>query len=232
MRLAIVVPTLNEEDTLRRNLPAALAVADEVVVSDGGSADGTVEVAKSLGARVVTGPPGRGIQLNRGAAAAVAPLAPTAAKPDILLFLHADTTLPAGGAEAVRAAVARGAPGGGFLLRFDADRPMQRLGSWLVNQRTRRLRVPLGDQAQWATRETFERLGGFPDWPLLEDIDFIGRLRRLPGFTILEEPVITGARRFLEQGAVRTVAINWLIWLLFFGGVPPHRLARLYRQIR
>jgi rSAM/selenodomain-associated transferase 2 len=232
MRLAIVVPTLNEEDTVRRNLPAALAVADDVIVSDGGSADGTVAVARSLGARVVTGPPGRGIQLNRGAAAAIGPTASTPAKADILLFLHADTTLPPGGAEAVRAAVARGAPGGAFFLRFDADRPMQRLGSWLVNQRTRRLRVPLGDQAQWATRETFERLGGFPDWPLLEDIDFVGRLRRLPGFTIIEEPVTTGARRFLEQGAVRTVAINWLIWLLFLGGVSPHRLARLYRQIR
>ncbi len=223
MRLAIVVPTLEEEDTVRRFLPAALAVADEVIVSDGGSRDGTVEMARSLGARVVTGPPGRGIQLNRGAATAQA---------EILLFLHADTTLPPGGAEAVRAAAARGAPGGAFFLRFDADRPMQRLGSWLVNRRTRWLRVPLGDQAQWATRETFERLGGFPDWPLLEDVDFMRRLRRLPGFAIIAEPVTTGARRFLELGSVRTVAINWLIWLLFFCGVSPHRLARLYRQIR
>jgi rSAM/selenodomain-associated transferase 2 len=229
MRLAIVVPTLNEEDTLRRFLPAALAVADEVIVSDGGSADATVEVARSLGARVVTGPPGRGIQLNRGAAEAIAG---TGEPADILLFLHADTTLPPGGAEAIRAAMDRGAPGGAFFLRFDADRPMQRLGSWLVNKRTRWLRVPLGDQAQWATRETFERLGGFPDWPLLEDVDFMGRLRRLPGFTIIEEPVTTGARRFLELGSLRTVAINWLIWLLFLGGVSPHRLARLYRQIR
>jgi rSAM/selenodomain-associated transferase 2 len=227
--LAIVVPTLNEEDTVRRNLPAALAAADEVIVSDGGSADATVEVARSLGARVVTGPPGRGVQLNRGAAAAIAS---NTAKADILLFLHADTTLPPGGAEAVRAAVDRGAPGGAFFLRFDADLPMQRLGSWLVNRRTRWLRVPLGDQAQWATREAFEALGGFPDWPLLEDVDFMGRLRRLPGFTIVEEPVTTGARRFLELGSVRTVAINWLIWLLFWGGVSPHRLARLYRQIR
>jgi rSAM/selenodomain-associated transferase 2 len=226
MRLAIVVPTLNEEVTLRRYLPAALAAADEVIVSDGGSADATVAVARSLGARVVTGPPGRGVQLNRGASAAIE------GKADILLFLHADTALPPEGAEAVRAAVAQGAPGGAFFLRFDADRPLQRLGSWLVNRRTRWLRVPLGDQAQWATREAFERLGGFPDWPLLEDIDFMQRLRRQPGFTIIEEPVVTGARRFLELGTVRTVAINWLIWLLFWGGVSPHRLARLYRQIR
>lgn len=223
MRLAIVVPTLNEEDTLRRYLPAALALADELIVSDGGSDDGTVAVARELGARVVTGPPGRGGQLNRGAAAATA---------DVLLFLHADTTLPEKGVERLREAVASGASGGAFFLRFDVDRPMQRLGSRLINWRTRRLRVPLGDQAQFATRETFESLRGFRDWPILEDLDFALRLRRLPGFTLIEEPVTTGARRFVEQGAVRTVATNWLIWILFLCGVSPHRLARLYRQIR
>ena len=223
-RLAIVVPTLNEEDALRRTLPAMLAAADEVVVSDGGSADGTVAVARELGARVVSGPPGRGGQLNRGAAEANGA--------DVLLFLHADTVLPPRGAEAVREAIGRGSPGGAFFLRFDVDRPMQRLGSWLINRRTRLIRIPLGDQAQFATRETFERLGGFPDWPILEDLDFAMRLRRLDGMALIEEPVTTGARRFVEQGAVRTVVINWLIWILFFLGVSPHRLARLYRQIR
>jgi len=227
MRLAIVVPTLNEEASVRRFLPAALAAADAVIVSDGGSRDGTVAAARELGARVVEGEPGRGGQLNRGAAAAM-----EGGAADILLFLHADTTLPPGGAEAVRAAVASGAPGGAFFVRFDVDRPVQRLGSWLINRRTRWLRVPLGDQAQFATRETFERLGGFRDWPILEDLDFVLRLRRLPGFTLIEAPVTTGARRFVEQGATRTVAINWLIWLLFFCGVSPYRLARLYRQIR
>ena len=223
MTLAIVVPTLNEEDSLRRHLPAALAAADEVIVSDGGSRDGTVEMARRLGARVVEGPPGRGGQLNRGAAAAQA---------DIFLFLHADTTLPPEGGARVREAIGRGAPGGAFLVRFDVDRPMQRLGARLINGRTRWLRVPLGDQAQFASRETFESLGGYRDWPILEDLDFALRLRRLPGMALIEAPVTTGARRFIEQGAVRTVAINWLIWLLFLCGVSPHRLARLYRQIR
>ncbi len=224
MRLAIVVPTLNEADTLGRNLPAALAVAEEVVVSDGGSDDGTVEVARRLGARVVSGPPGRGGQLNRGAAATAAA--------DVLIFLHADTTLPPGGAEAVREAVARGANGGAFRVRFDVNRPTQRLGAWLINQRTRALNLPLGDQAQFATNEVFKRLGGFRDWPILEDLDFAIRLRRLGGMALIEEPVTTGARRFLEQGAPRTVAINWLIWILYFLGVPPRRLARFYRHIR
>jgi rSAM/selenodomain-associated transferase 2 len=230
IRLAIVVPTLNEEGALRRTLPtmlAMLAVGDEVVVSDGGSEDGTAAVAGELGARVVSGSPGRGGQLNRGAAAVLAE-----GTADVLLFLHADTVLPSQGVEAVRAAVERGAPGGAFFLRFDVDRPMQRLGSWLINWRTRLIRIPLGDQAQFATRETFERLGGFRDWPILEDLDFALRLRRLEGMALIEEPVTTGARRFVEQGAVRTVAINWLIWILYFLGVSPHRLARLYRQVR
>jgi rSAM/selenodomain-associated transferase 2 len=221
-RLAIVVPALNEEEALRRHLPAALAVADEVVVSDGGSTDRTPQVARELGARVVTGPPGRGGQLNRGAAAATA---------DVLLFLHADTTLPPGGAQAVREAVAKGAAGGAFLVRFDSG-GLMRLGSRLVNLRTRLTRLPLGDQGQFATRETFDRLGGFMDWPILEDLDFAKRLRRTGRFVLIEDAVTTGARRYLRQGVLRTVATNWLIWFLFFLGVSPHRLARLYGHIR
>jgi rSAM/selenodomain-associated transferase 2 len=234
MRVAIVVPALNEEATLSRTLPAALAAADELVVSDGGSGDRTVELARSLGARVVTGPAGRGGQLNRGAAATSS---------EILLFLHADTTLPPGAVAAVRAAIggrprsrsgrSRGrAAGGAFLVRFDTDRPLLRVGAWLINQRTRLTRLPLGDQAQFVTRAAFEQLGGFRDWPILEDLDFAWRLRRHGRTAILRQPVTTAARRFVELGVGRTVAINWLIWLLFVLGVSPRRLARLYSQSR
>lgn len=226
MRLAIVVPALNEEEALRRNLPAALAAADEVVVSDGGSADRTVEVARQLGARVVSGPPGRGVQLTRGAEAA------EAAEADILLFLHADTRLPPDGARAIRQAVADGAIGGAFCVRFDVDRPMLRLGARLINLRTRLTRLPLGDQAQFVTREGFRRLQGFRDWPILEDLDFAFRMKREGRTVLIEDRVTTGARRFVEQGIVRTVSTNWLIWMLFLLGVSPRRLARLYRHIR
>ncbi|HVT59365.1 MAG TPA: TIGR04283 family arsenosugar biosynthesis glycosyltransferase [Thermoanaerobaculia bacterium] len=223
MRLAIVVPTLNEEGTLRRTLPAALAVADELVVSDGGSGDRTPEVAGELGARVIRGPAGRGGQLNRGAAATSA---------ELLLFLHADTTLPAAAPGAIRAAIAGGAVGGAFLMRFDTEPPLLRLGSRLINLRTRWTRLPLGDQAQFVTREAFAALGGFRDWPLLEDLDFAWRLRKHGRTAILADKVTTGARRFLELGVVRTVTINWLIWAAFVAGVPPRRLARFYRQVR
>jgi rSAM/selenodomain-associated transferase 2 len=223
MRLAIVIPTLNEEAALRRDLPAALAAADEVVVSDGGSADGTVAVARELGACVVTGPPGRGGQLTRGAEATDAPL---------LLFLHADTRLPPDGIERVREAVAGGAVGGGFLVRFDTGGARLRWGERLINARTRLIRCPLGDQAHFVTREAFRALGGYRDWPILEDLDFALRLRRHGRTALIASPVTTAARRFVQQGVVRTVATNWLIWLLYFCGVSPHRLARLYRQIR
>lgn len=221
--LAIVVPTLDEAPSLERHLPAALASAEEVVVSDGGSRDATLETARRLGARVVTGPAGRGGQLNRGARASNA---------DVLLFLHADTLLPAQAAERVREAVSGGAVGGGFLVHFLEDRPILRFGAWLINLRTRAFEVPLGDQGQFATRSAFEGLDGFQDWPILEDLDFIRRLKRQGRVVILPDRVATSGRRFLSRGVVRTVATNWLIWALFFLGVSPHRLSRWYGHTR
>jgi uncharacterized protein len=227
--MVIVMPALNEAESLRRTLPAALAAADEVVVSDGGSTDGTPEVARALGARLVCGPPGRGGQLTRGANAS--DTAGTA-DADILLFLHADTILPAEGSRAVREAIAGGAVGGAFRLRFDTDRPLLRLGARLINGRTRLTGLPLGDQAQFVRRDVFRKMEGYRDWPILEDLDFALRLKREGRTALLEGRVTTAARRFVEQGAARTVATNWLIWLLFLFGVSPHRLARLYRHIR
>jgi glycosyltransferase involved in cell wall biosynthesis len=264
MRVAIVVPTLNEESTIARTLPAAqaalaalvsrepLAAGSELVVADGGSRDHTVAVARALGARVVACPAGRGGQLNRGAAATTA---------EILLFLHADTTLPEGALAAIRAVIggnrdgnrggyrggirgggrggdprggdaAQPAIGGAFLVRFDQGGPLLRLGAWLINQRTRATRLPLGDQAHFVTRTAFEQLGGYRDWPILEDLDFAWRLRRHGRTVILRQRVTTGARRFVELGVARTVATNWLIWLLFVAGVSPRRLARFYSQVR
>lgn len=223
--VSVVVPTLDEAATLQRNLPAVAAQADEVVVSDGGSRDDTVAVARSLGARVVEGPEGRGGQLDRGA---------RTARGDVLLFLHADTTLPAGAVQAVREAVAAGAVGGAFLMRFqeETEKPLLRLGGRLVRLRTRWLQVPLGDQAQFASRGAYEATGGFPDWPILEDLRFIRILRRHGRLAIVPQVVTTSGRRFVQRGVLRTLGTNWLIWALYGLGISPHRLARLYRHIR
>lgn len=215
-----MVPTLDEEEALGATL-AGLARAAEVVISDGGSRDATVALAEAAGARVVSGPAGRGGQLNRGAALC---------RSDVLLFLHADTRLPREGIERVRAAVAGGAVGGAFEVRFDAPGPLFRLGSRLVNLRTRLTGCPLGDQAQFVARETFEGLGGFRDWPIFEDLDLARRLKRVGPTALLGPPVTTAARRYLDRGIARTIATNWLLWALYFLGVSPHRLARFYRR--
>ena len=218
-----MIPALDEASALTRNLPAIIAEADEVVVSDGGSEDLTREVAANCGARVVSGSPGRGPQLNRGA---------RASSGDGLLFLHADTVLPEGAVRSVASALANGSVGGGFQIRFASTRPIYRLGSSIVNVRTRWSRSPLGDQAQFVSRTAFEKLGGFPDWAILEDLEFMRRLKRQGRITILSPPVATSVRRFEDRGITRTIALNWLIFALYFAGVSPERLARLYRDVR
>lgn len=222
-RVSIVIPALDEGHLLDSAVRAALEQAHDVVVADGGSHDGSVEVARRAGARVVTGVTGRGAQLNLGAAAA---------RGEILLFLHADTRLPPTATESVCAAVDQGFEGGGFLISFATPLRSMRLGARLVNWRTRVFRVPLGDQAQWARRDTFDAIGGFRDWPILEDSDFIRRLRRRGRVVILAPPVSTDARRFEQRGVARTVATNWLIWSLWGLGVAPQRLLRWYRKVR
>jgi rSAM/selenodomain-associated transferase 2 len=226
MRLAVVVPTLNEEVSLPRTLARVCGVADLVIVADGGSADRTLAAARGAGASIAESPPGRGRQLNAGARAAIA------AGAEILLFVHADTMLPSTARERVEAAVANHAVGGGFEVRFDDRRPIFALGSGIVNLRTRLLRAPLGDQAQFITRDAFVALDGFREWPILEDLDLMRRLRRHGPIAVLRPPVTTSARRFVERGITRTIVTNWSIWALYLLGVEPARLARLYPHIR
>ncbi len=231
MRLAIVIPTLDEEPSLEAALDSALgaieaAAGDLVVVADGGSSDRTAELAVARGALVVVSSPGRGDQLNAGAQAGVQ------AGADALLFLHADTRLPAGARKLVADALADGAVGGGFTVVFAPASWLFRVGARWVNLRTRWFRIPLGDQAQFASAAAFERAGGYPAWPILEDLELLARLRRLGKLAVLEPPVTTSARRFLARGIARTIATNWLIWALFALGFQPARLSRLYRKVR
>lgn len=219
----MLIPALDEEENLRALLPGLVREADEVVVSDGGSDDRTAEVARELGARVVSSERGRGMQLNRAARESTA---------EVLLFLHADTRLPAGALDMVRRAVVDGACGGGFLARFDSELPIMAFGSRLVDLRTRLTRAPLGDQAQFVTRTAFLALGGYRSWPILEDLDFIRRLKRIGRIAVIPRRVVTSGRRYEQGGVLKTVALNWLLWTLYFLGVDPRRIAGLYRNIR
>ena len=202
---------------------SALEVADEVIVSDGGSTDGSVEIARRSGALVVEGAPGRGSQLNRGAAAAAG---------DVLLFLHADSTLPADHRRQIETAIAEGCAGGGSLIRFDVAGGFLRFGAGWINRRTRLTRLPLGDQAQFVIQEVFEALGGYREWPILEDLDLMRRLKRAHRLAVVAGPVVTSSRRFIDHGVLKTIAVNWTIWCLYLLGVSPHRLARLYGRDR
>lgn len=227
MRLAVILPTLDEAqrvtDTLTR-VGIELQQDDLLIVTDGGSTDGTVDLARLAGADVLEGSPGRGLQLDRGARHAIERGA------ELLVFLHADSRLP----DSWRTALERAAPsvGGGFLVEFDADSAWMRLGTRLVNWRTRRLRWPLGDQGQFATAQAYVQAGGFPAWSILEDAELLRRLRPLGPLHIVELPVRTDARRFKRGGVVRTVVLNWAIWLAHRCGVDPERLARWYRHVR
>ena len=223
MRLSIILPVLDDTSQLRQRLPEVLEIADEVIVSQGGDDPEVAELARSVGAQWVAGPAQRGGQLNRGARKATG---------EALLFLHADTQLPPGAHEAVRRAFHGGAVGGGFTLRFDTDHLAMRAIARAINLRTRITRCPLGDQAQFVRRETFEALGGYREWPLLEDLDFAHRLKRSGPTALISPPVLTSPRRYLGQGILRTLLINRLIFTLYFAGVSPHRLASLYRHGR
>lgn len=225
-RLVAVVPTLDEASSFDRCLESAQRECDAVVVTDGGSRDGTAERARALGARVVVGSAGRGGQLHRGALEAMRLGA------DVLVFLHADTVLAPGAGDAVRRAVADQVEGGAFHVLWRGRRRRHRLAERLVRLRTALTGCPLGDQAQWLRADVYRALGGFRDWPILEDLDLARRLKRRGATAVLEPPVTTSARRYEAQGVVRTVALNWLIWALFLAGVSPRRLARWYRRVR
>jgi rSAM/selenodomain-associated transferase 2 len=218
MSVSVVIPALDEAERIGATIDAAFAAgAAEVLVCDGGSRDATVSLAESHGASVITGERMRGRQLNQGAHAATG---------DTLIFVHADTLLPPGAADAVESALAEHVFGGFQLEFLEAG-----LGyvARLINARTRLTRAPWGDQAQFATRETFLRLGGYPDIPIMEDYELARRMKRAGRTTLLPLTVRTSGRRFLTKGVVRTTCTNWLIIASYHLGVSPERLARWYR---
>ena len=225
--LDVVIPALDAAAHLGATLASlapgrAKGLLREVVVVDGGSADDTRAIAAAGGARVLASAPGRGRQLRAGGDATKAPW---------LLFLHADTRLGAGWVEEapafIRAAPAQGGRAAVFRLRLDdtavAARALERVVSW----RTRALGLPYGDQGLLISRSLYEEVGGFADIPLMEDVDLVRRLgrRRL---TLLREEATTSPERYREAGYLRRSLMNLLILLLYYGGVPPERLARLY----
>jgi len=188
---------------------------------DGGSADDTARVAQRFPrVRVIASARGRARQMNVGARRAGG---------DILLFLHADTRLPDGALPAI-ATVLRDprVVGGRFDVRFDSSRPVFRMIAFFMNLRSRLSGICTGDQAIFVRREVFEALGGYPDVPLMEDIELSRRLKRRGKIVALRLRVVTSARKWEREGAFRTIVLMWTLRLLYAIGVSPARLHGWY----
>lgn len=223
-RLALIVPALDESDNipaLAANLQAALRPGHELWLVDGGSRDGTAELASKHGFRVLSSPPGRAAQMNAGAAASSRPL---------LLFLHADTRLPEGADALIAQALRSGArQWGRFDVTITGASPVLRLVGTLMNSRSRLTGIATGDQALFMTRRAFDAVGGFPDQPLMEDIEISRRLKRLSPPRCLRARVTTSGRRWDQRGVWRTITLMWRLRLAYWRGVPAKTLARHYR---
>lgn len=215
------MPTLNEADCLPRALRSAQkGVGVEVIVVDAGSTDETVRVAVAAGCRVIGSPAGRAVQMNRGA---------RASRGGILLFLHADTQLPCGFDRLVRRTLKRrGVVAGAFRLRLNARGWPMRIIERGVELRSRLFQMPYGDQALFLRRDTFEQLGGYPEWPILEDFELVRRLRRIGRVHVTSATVLSSARRWHRLGPWRNTALNQVILLGYWLGVPLGRLAAWY----
>lgn len=217
--ISVIVPTLDEEARLPASLAGVVGRPEvEVVVVDGGSRDDTVTVAGALGARVVRARRGRARQMNAGAAVA---------RGDILLFLHADTRLPTTFVEDVRRTLAHpGTVAGAFRFALDARGATLRLIEYAVDLRCRLFQLPYGDQALFLGAVLFERLGGFPDVPVMEDFELVRRLRRQGRIELTRGAAVTSARGWARWGVVRFTAVNQLTLLAWKLGLRPEHVAR------
>ncbi len=232
MSIGVIIPTLNEEGALPATL-ASLEMThfDEVIVVDGGSRDRTQEIVESYRAsvphpaiQVFESLPGRACQMNAGAAEC---------RSDILVFLHADTRLPENARRAIETVVSDPHNiGGRFDVQFEKDEGYAWVVSRMMNIRSRWSGISTGDQALFVRRTVFEQLGGFAEIPIMEDIEFSYRLKKVGNIAPLRSRVITSFRRWEQKGPMRTIVKMWTLRFLYWIGVRPHTLNQFYGSIR
>ena len=226
MPVSIIVPVLDEEAGIQAtlaNLRSACGPCDELIVVDGGSTDNTCDLAQPLCDKLGKIGKGRARQLNAGAALASQP---------VLWFVHADTTVPVNGSALVCDALSAkpAACWGRFNVRFTSSEMAFSVIAFFMNWRSRLTGIATGDQGLFVTRAGFDRANGFPDMPLMEDIDFSKKLKKQSAPICLTATVTTSSRRWEKNGVLRTVLLMWKLRLLHFVGVPVERLARQYRS--
>ena len=223
MKISIIIPALNEAGRIGATLESLQRYQDqghEVIVIDGGSDDDTRAIAERLADRVLQAETGRAAQMNHGI---------EAAQGDVMLFLHADTRLPADSIERIIDVVEDGCFWGRFNVRLSGDRFVYRIIERMMNLRSCITGVATGDQAIFVSRESVEIIGGYPGLPLMEDIVFSKRLRSLGWPACIRSKVVTSSRRWEDKGVLRTMLLMWRLRLLFFIGIPVDNLARQYR---
>lgn len=224
MKTSIIIPTLNEAGIIEKTLiHARRHEPHEIIISDGGSRDNTLAIAKKYGTRVVTGQRGRAAQMNAAALEATG---------DVLVFLHADSTIEPSGYEKMAAMMQNGdLAGGAFSLAIESDKTSLMLISTLATWRAKYLQLAYGDQAIFVRNSVFKKIGGYSPIPICEDLDFYRKLRKSGNTVILDETVVTSARRWLDDGILLTTFRNILIATLFLIGCSPHSLSQWDRNI-
>ncbi len=224
INLSVIIPVLNEAETIAQTITQLQAVAEtvEIIIVDGGSGDQTVAIAQDRGAKVLLSPePGRAMQMNTGAKYATA---------DTLLFLHADTQLPQDYPSLVQQTLLQPHTiAGAFPLQINSQRWSLRVIEKAVNARSRFLEMPYGDQAIFLKKETFHQIGGFPNLPIMEDFQLIRTLKQYGKIRLTTTPVVTSPRRWEKLGVLKTTLINQMIIIGYFCGVSPMRLRQWYR---
>ena len=224
--LSIILPALDEADIIADALAALAPLRQrgaEVIVVDGGSRDGTVDLARPAADRVIASPRGRAAQMNAGAALA---------RGAVLLFLHADTRLPGNADALVLAGLERsGRAWGRFDIAIAGRSPLLAIVAAAINFRSRLTRIATGDQAIFVSRDVFAAVGGFPDIALMEDVALSRALKRISRPVCVAAKVTTSGRRWEQHGVLRTVVLMWRLRLAYFLGAEPATLARRYGYV-
>lgn len=223
-KISVIIPTLNEEAVIGLALQSIRETSEvEIIVVDGGSQDQTLEIARRYAETLSSGL-GRGRQMNKGA---------RHARGKILLFLHADSILPAMALSQISNTLKDPeVVGGAFRLGINTKKLLLRMVATFANWRTAITRIPYGDQGIFVRRSVFEKIGGYSDQALMEDLEFSRRLKRQGRLVLLPDRVLTSSRRWDQEGIFYTTVRNQVLVFLYFLGVSPEHLARWYRRIR
>ncbi len=222
VKLSIIIPTLNEAAEIEETLQALQTLRQQghqLIVTDGGSVDKTVTLATPLVDLVIHAPKGRARQMNTGV---------QHASGELLLFLHADTLLPLNSIDLISEAIKK-KQWGRFDVQLSGRQPLLRLVEFMMNWRSRLSGIATGDQAIFVQRELFEKIGGYADIPLMEDIELSKRLKHHGHPACINTPLITSSRRWEAQGILNTILLMWRLRLAYFLGASPEQLIKRYQ---